>query len=381
MKTATTHPTSPTPTRHPSPPRSGVVRVMIVEDSAVIRELLTCMISRDPRLEIVAVVGSGERALSVMNAVRPDVISMDIRLPGIDGLETTRRVMAESPTPIVVVAANAEAEESRISMNALQAGALAVLEKPVGTTTDALEAFGQRLCTQLAIMSRVKVITRRPIKPLTPIPAPDRAEVRRTNLTPAHTPAPRPHQGQHEMLGVVASTGGPNALVQLFRGLGSDFPLPILLVQHITSCFAKAFVEWLDDVCGLRVVEAADGIRPQPGHIYAAPADQHLVLRARRLRLTDGPLVSMQRPSGTILLQSMAEDLRASALGVVLTGMGDDGAAGLRAIRDAGGHTIAEHESTAVVYGMPAAAAALGAAREQLPLPMIAPRLSDLVNP
>ncbi len=364
----------------PPPPRAGAgaVRVMIVEDSAVIRELLTCVISRDPRLEIVAVVASGERALTALRSIRPDVISMDIRLPGIDGLETTRRIMAEAPTPIVVVAANVEADESRISMGALQAGALSVLEKPLGASGEALELFGARLCTQLAIMSRVKVITRRPMG------GSFRAADGIGKAPPARAapPAlpPRALKTRGEMVGIVASTGGPNALVQLFGALGGGFPLPILLVQHITSCFAKAFVEWLDDVCELDVAEAADGIRPRGGCIYVAPADQHLVLRGRRLRLVPGPLVSMQRPSGTMLLQSMADDLGAASLGVVLTGMGEDGAAGLRAIRDTGGYTIAEHESTAVVYGMPGAAAALGAVEEQLPLPMIAPRLGDLVR-
>lgn len=182
------------------------------------------------------------------------------------------------------------------------------------------------------------------------------------------------------MLGVVASTGGPNALAELMNGLGSDFRLPILIVQHITSGFSTAFASWLNDVCPLQVVQARAGMRAEPGHVYVPPADRHLTLKNRHLCLNHAPLVSMQRPSGTVLFESMAEDLGARAIGVLLTGMGDDGAQGLQAISKAGGHTIVEDESTAVVYGMPGAAVALGAARESLPLHRVALRLRQLAQ-
>jgi len=347
------------------------VRTMIVEDSRVVREFLTHIIGRDPRLEVAAVVTSAEEALRVLHQVMPDVISMDICLPGMDGFIATQRIMAERPTPIVVVAANVGSDDRKITINALRAGALSVLEKPGGSTHEDYESFAERLCTQLAIMSQVKVITQRIGR---------RTQQASTAPSATSVAVPRNSTTSYEMLGVVASTGGPNALVEIINGLDNDFRLPILLVQHITSSFSTAFAAWLDDVCPLRVVQARHGERPGAGHVYVPPADRHLTIHNRRLHLSDAPLVSMQRPSGTVLLRSMAADLGARTIGVLLTGMGEDGAEGLLAIREAGGHTIAEDESTAVVYGMPGAAVALGAVRESLPLHGIAPRLRHLAR-
>src|SRR6266853_3790486 len=211
------------------------IRVMIVEDSRPVREMLEYIIGRDARLQIVASVGSAEEALRQLCEVSPDVISMDIRLPGMNGFEATQRIMSEKPTPIVVVSASVESEELNISMNALRAGALSVMEKPVSTSHRDYAALAGRLCTQLVIMSEVRVIRQR---------------VRRHMGTQATTPAVAaappspvipPTAGTFQMLGIVASTGGPNALVKLLTGLGSNVPVPVLLVQHITPGFLKGF--------------------------------------------------------------------------------------------------------------------------------------------
>lgn len=346
------------------------IRVMIVEDSRVVREFLKELIGRDPRLEVAAAFGSAEEALAQLERVAPDVISMDIRLPGLNGFEATQQIMARRPTPIVVVSASVEAEDLNISMNALRAGALAVVEKPVGLSHKDYEALAERVCTQLAIMSQVKVIRQRIDRGLRFGP-------------PQPTPAARPVSippGPFRMLGVVASTGGPNALAKLLGGLPADFPLPVLLVQHIGGAFLDGFVAWLDGLSPLRARLARDGETPGPGTIYLPPADQHLRVEGGRLAVRGGTTVSQQRPSGTVLLQSMAQALGPAALGVLLTGMGDDGADGLGAVRAAGGYTIAEDESTAVVYGMPAAAVQRGAVCESLPLPEIAPRVLELLG-
>jgi two-component system chemotaxis response regulator CheB len=182
-----------------------------------------------------------------------------------------------------------------------------------------------------------------------------------------------------QMLGIVASTGGPNALERLLNTLPIDFPVPIALVQHITASFQDAFVSWLRDVCPLPVVEATAGLKPLRGVVYVAPANRHLYVARECFRLGDGEPEHIHRPSGTILLESIAKSFDARSLGVLLTGMGDDGAEGLRAIHDAGGYTIAEDESTAVVYGMPAVAVRLGAVSESLPLGEIGPRIVELV--
>jgi two-component system chemotaxis response regulator CheB len=195
-------------------------------------------------------------------------------------------------------------------------------------------------------------------------------------------PLPRPTiaPGPFRLLGLVASTGGPQALLTLLGGLPTDFPLPILIVQHIGETFLQGFAAWLQDNGPLPVAVARDGEVPAAGRVYLAPAQHHLELRAGRLCWAPGSLVSGQRPSGTVLFRSLARELGPRAIGVLLTGMGDDGATGLLEMRQAGAHTIAEHESTTVVNGMPGSACRLGAARETLPLPAIAPHLLDLLR-
>jgi two-component system chemotaxis response regulator CheB len=276
--------------------------------------------------------------------------------------------MSERPTPIVVVSASVEAEDLKITMNALRAGALTVLEKPAGTSHEDYEALAERLCTQLAIMSQVKVIRQRI----------DRKGGPRTALP--RTRVVRGRAGAFRAVGVVASTGGPNALVELLNGLGPEFPLPILLVQHITVSFLGGFVSWLEGVCPFRAVVVRDDEVPAPGKVYIAPPDRHLKVVAGCLRTDGGDPVCAQRPSGTVLFRSMAQGLGPQSLGVLLTGMGEDGAEGLLKVREAGGYTIAEDASTAVVYGMPAAAVRLGAVCESLPLPAIAPRILELIS-
>jgi two-component system chemotaxis response regulator CheB len=343
------------------------VRVLIVEDSLVVRQLLQHIISSDPRLEVAAAVGSAEEALASLERLSPDVISMDVRLPGMNGLQATQQIMARKPTPVVIVSASIEAEDLKISLNALRAGALAVIEKPVGISHADYARLAERLCTQLVLMSQVKVVRQR---------------LGRDLLLPraVRPAAARVQPGPFRLMGIVTSTGGPAALAEVLGGLPPDFPLPILLVQHISATFLEGFVSWLADVAGRPVKLAEEGELARAGTVYLPPADRHLEAVGTRLRLTHAEPVCLQRPSGTVLFQSLARSLGSAALGVLLTGMGEDGAEGLRALREAGGYTIAEDASTTVVYGMPAAAVRLGAVCESLPLPQIAPRLIELVE-
>ncbi|CAA7624929.1 chemotaxis-specific protein-glutamate methyltransferase CheB [Magnetospirillum sp. SS-4] len=344
------------------------IRVLIVEDSLVVRELLKHIIGGDSRFEVVAAVESAEQCLQLLETEAPDVISLDIRLPGMNGLDATLQIMSRRPTPIVVVAAQVDDDELNIAMNALRAGALSVVEKPVGVTHVEFESLAAKLCTQLAIMSQVRVVRQGGNRGLT------------FGSSPLPVPRPEARPGSYDMLGIAASTGGPQALVQLLSGLGEGFPLPILLVQHITSSFLEGFVTWLSGATPFKVGIATEDETPQPGRVYVAPVERHLALIHHRLSILDTPAVCNQKPSGTVLFNSMARELGRKAIGVVLTGMGSDGSDGLLDMHKAGAYTIAEDASTCVVFGMPAAAAKLGAAREMLPLPAIAPRLRDLAG-
>ena len=348
------------------------IRVMIVEDSRVVREHLQFLIGQDPRLEVAAVAGSAEEALRLLHKVSPHVVSMDVRLPGMNGLEATQRIMKEKPTPIVVVAASVDSDDLSISMNALRLGALAVVEKPVGATHRDYKEMADRLCTQLVLMSQVKVVRQRLPQNRPPAPNMPRTAAPSINFRRPSSIPPL------QLAGIVSSTGGPAALQKLLGGLDPRFPLPIGLVQHMADGFLGGFVSWLNCVCPFRVVVAQDGEIPQAGSVYVAPAHRHLCLEHGAWHLDAGRPVSSQRPSGTLLLRSLAQELGPRALGVLLTGMGEDGAVGLKEVRDAGGYTIAEDESTAVVYGMPAAAVRLGAVCESLPLDQIGIRMEQL---
>jgi len=341
---------------------------MIVEDSQVVREFLRLIIARDPRLEVAEAVRSGEEALALLPQLKPDVISLDIRLPGMNGLEVTKRVMAEHPTPIVVVSSDVEDEELKISMNSLRAGALAVVQKPVGLSHGDYDRLAESLCTKLFIMSQVRVIRQR----YSPLSGP--------TIVSSPLAAAKTHSTTPRVLGIVASTGGPSAVVRVLNDLPPDFPAPIILVQHITPGFVQGFVNWLDDVLpNLAVTQATHRVALRPGVVYVAPAESHTVYAGGgTLQLTNEPMLSGQKPSGTMLFRSMGKVLGADGVGVILTGMGEDGAIGLHEMFLAGAYTIAEHESTAVVNGMPGSAVRMGAASAVLPLPDIGPRLATI---
>jgi two-component system, chemotaxis family, protein-glutamate methylesterase/glutaminase len=342
---------------------SKPVRVMVVEDSPTVRTLLCHIIDRDPRLQLASVCGSAEEALASIGDAAPDVISMDIRLPGLSGLDATRRIMAEAPTPIVVIADSIHDTTLGIAMNALKAGALSVVEKPVGPAVPAYQRMAQEIATQLYLMSQVPVIRRRRID---------------TSLTPTVFGQAKSFQSM-TVVGIAASTGGPLALSMILGALPASFPAPILVVQHMGGAFMEGFASWLDTQTPLHVAIASNGEKVEPGRVYVAPGDRHMALASEGFILVtaDAP-VNNQRPAANVLFESMAVYAGAKSVGVLLTGMGEDGARGLLSMRRAGALTIAEHESTAVVYGMPGAAAKLGAATQILTLDTVAPRLLKL---
>ncbi len=338
------------------------IRVMIVEDSPVVREHLRRIICADARFVVAALAGSGEEALSSITRIAPDIITMDIRLPGMQGFDVTRRIMALRPTPIVVVS-GAGSEEVSLTMQALKAGALAVVEKPVAAGHQDYDTIASQLCTQLAIMSEVKVVRQRGVRAM---------HEEREAAPPVTT--------SYRVLGVATSTGGPNALMQLLSGLGHGFPLPVAVVQHMIPAFLDGFAEWLKSVSPLPVEVVKETVAMEAGKVYLAAGDRHLKVKGHFVLADDGPPVGSHRPAGDVLFSSIARSVGVGGIGVLLTGMGEDGASGLRELRAAGGLTLAEDESSAIVYSMPAAAVRLGAVCESLPLTEIAGRLCEIVK-
>jgi two-component system chemotaxis response regulator CheB len=346
-----------------------MIRVLVADDSPTARALLVAILSSDPEIEVVGEAQDGVEAVERTQALRPDVVTMDLRMPRLDGFGATKEIMITAPTPIVIITASMLARDVETSMNALKAGALTVLPKPAGPQDPNFEEGARQLLTSIKAMSQVKVV--RHWRP-TAGPAPAQAEAR---------PAAAPAAVRGRVVALATSTGGPAALHRLLALLPGDFPAPLLAVQHITPGFISGLADWLDKASELRVKVAEDGEPLAPGTVYFAPDDRHLeVAPPATVALARTPPVGGFRPSGTALFESAARVYGAATVAVVLTGMGDDGVEGLRAVRRAGGRVLAQDEKSSVVFGMPAAAAAAGLVDQVLRLEEIAPRLVEFVS-
>lgn len=343
-----------------------MTRVLIAEDSATSRGLLRAILTADPEIRVVAEACDGTEALELTRERRPDVVTMDIRMPHMDGFEATRRIMIEAPTPIVIVSAIVNPREAGDVMGALRAGALAVLARPAGPLTPGFEEESRRFVATVKAMAQVKVVRRWPdLQPRTPVATPAR-------------PAARPDRIHAVAIG--ASTGGPAALARILGDLPGDFPVPILAVQHMAPGFLGGLAAWLETNSSLRVKVAEAGEPLAPRTVYLAPDDRHLeVAAAGVVRLSDAPPVQGFRPSATPLFESLARVHGRAALALILTGMGQDGLAGLRAVHAAGGRVFAQDEASCVVFGMPGVAVAADLADAVLPPGEMAARLQELV--
>ncbi len=341
-----------------------MIRVLVVEDSATVRELLVRILESDPQLRVVGVARDGQEAVALANQLHPDVITMDIRMPRMDGLQATKRIMQQVPTPIVVVSASVESEDLKITFNAIRAGALTVVEKPRGPANPGFEAIRDQLVTTVKLMSQVKVVRRWATGALRH-PTPQR---------------PVPADVRTALVAMAASTGGPGALYQVLRDLPADLPVPIVVVQHISRGFGQGMVDWLNGATRLRVETARQGAALERGQVLVAPDDQHLQVRpdgriALRPRASEKELC----PSADILFGSVAESLGRRSLGVIMTGMGRDGVEGLRRLRAAGGRVLAQDESSCVVFGMPKEAIAAGVVDRVVPLEQMAAAIVEML--
>jgi len=344
------------------------IRVLVVDDSPFMRTAIRRALDRFDDLEVVGDAADGAAALTQVEALRPDAVTMDVNMPGMDGVEAVRQLVAARPTPVVMLSAHTR-QGAAVTLDALHAGAVDFLAKPAGEVS---VNFGQ-VADELAAKLRAAVHTRPSPAAMAPVSLVSLPAVR-PGVSPRPLAAPR-------VVVVAVSTGGPSALTRLLPRLRPDVSFSLVVVQHMPETFTAALAERLDEACPIPVAEAADGDRPVPGKALIAPGGHHLeVDRTGALRLSDKPPVHGCRPSADVTMESAARSLGRRAAGLVMTGMGRDGTAGLAAIRAAGGKTFAQDEASCVIYGMPRSAVEAGVVDEVVALDRIAARLVEVLG-
>ncbi len=343
-----------------------MIRVLVAEDSATVREYLVYLLSEDSSLEVVGTARDGLEVVEQAQRLKPDVIVMDIHMPRMNGLEATRQIMECVPTPIVIVSASTSREEVGLTFEALKAGALTVMDKPGGPDHPRHAESSRRLVETVRLMAEVKVVRRWP---------------RRERPAPPSPPSAKSDR-KIRLIAVGASTGGPQVVAEILAKLPRDLGVPILIVQHIAPGFTEGLAEWLGQMTPLAVKVAEAGESVRSGTVYIArDGFQMGITRDGRIRLAKEMAQDGLCPSASYLFQSVAEAYGRSAIGILLTGMGRDGAASLMRLREAGGVTIAQNEETSVIFGMPREAIRLGAAEYVLSPEQIAGRIRSMVTP
>ncbi|MDD4391626.1 MAG: chemotaxis response regulator protein-glutamate methylesterase [Desulfobacterales bacterium] len=343
-----------------------MIKVLIVEDSQVVRELLTFILSADPAIQVIGTARDGREAVRAVREKKPNVVTMDIIMPNMDGFEATRIIMETTPTPIVIVSASWDPKEVKKTFRAMEAGALTAIEKPVGIAHPNYKKLSKELIRTVKLMSEVKVIRRRPQR---------QSEISGKSTAGMIT-AMAP---ELEVVAIGASTGGPPAIEAILSKLPKDFPAPLLIVQHIAAGFVHGFADWLANASKRSVKIAAHGEYLLPGCAYVAPDDFQMgVGSGRRIILSSSEPENGLRPSVSWMFRSVSEVFGKNAIGVLLTGMGKDGAQELKQMRQRGAVTIAQDRESSVVYGMPGEAVAINAAAYVLSPAEIAKFLSGL---
>jgi len=343
-----------------------MIKVLIVDDSAVARELIEHVLGANPEIEVVGRVRNGLEAIDFLECHRPDVITMDVQMPGMDGFETTRRIMTEHPVPVVIVTAMLDPQADSAIFRTLEAGALVILQKPPGVGHPDHTRAAAELLQTVRLMSEVRVV-RRFIRQATA----------QTRLPPdQHAAAPTV-----KAVAIGASTGGPVVVRSILASLPVDFPVPLLVVQHMADGFISGFADWLDNSSAIRVKLGEQGEGLSPATAYVAPGGLEMgVDESGRISLKPGQQGQSLCPSVSYLFHSMAQRFGKHAIGIILSGMGSDGAQGLKEMRDRGAVTIAQDEESSVIFGMPAVAIRLDAARHVLPPEGIIALLNGMVR-
>jgi two-component system chemotaxis response regulator CheB len=354
------------------------IRVLIVDDSALVRSLLSDILSADPGIEVVGVAGDAHVAREKIKQLNPDVLTLDVEMPKMDGITFLKNLMRLRPMPVIMVSSLTE-RGADVTLDALALGAVDYLSKPKIDLAATLKDYGEELIEKIRIASKasVRALDPRRAAAITVRPA------HTTDAVLAKAPPPKQLRTTDRIIAIGASTGGTEAIKEVLMRLPPDTP-GVVIAQHIPKAFSGPFAKRMNDCCHVTVYEAEDGQQVLAGHAYIAPGDQHLMVvrdgTRYVCRLDDGVPVNRHKPSVDVLFRSVAQNAGRNAIGVLLTGMGKDGARGMKEMLDAGSHTIAQDEATSVVWGMPGEAVSLGAVQHVLALENVANKILSLAD-
>ncbi|RLA07559.1 MAG: chemotaxis response regulator protein-glutamate methylesterase [Gammaproteobacteria bacterium] len=354
------------------------IKTLIIDDSALVRQVMTEILNTDPAIDVVGTASDPYAAREKIKKLAPDVLTLDVEMPRMDGITFLENLMRLRPMPVVMVS-TLTAKGADVTFRALELGAIDFVSKPKLDVASSLKEYGKEIIDKIKIaaIAKVRPLERRQAKS-TPVP-----EKLSADAVIAKSSRPQHFSTTEKIIAIGASTGGTEAIKEVLMALPVTSP-GVVIAQHIPEAFSGPFAKRMNGISALKVVEVSNTQQILPGHAYIAPGNRHLIVvrdGARYLcRLDDGPPVNRHKPSVDVLFRSVANNVGGNAVGVILTGMGDDGAQGLKEIRDAGGSTIAQDEKSSVVWGMPGAAVKIDAANQIVPLDNVANQVMTLVN-
>jgi len=357
------------------------IKVLVIDDSALVRKVLTEILNSDPEIEVIGTAIDPYHAREKIKQLKPDVLTLDVEMPRMDGVTFLKNLMRLHPTPVVMVSTLTEAG-AQVTLEALELGAVDFVAKPKIDLSNSINDYADEIIQKVKTAASVRVEALKIEKtPVTSLDVPDKltadAVLPKLDKMPSHLST------TEKIIAIGASTGGTEAIKEVLKRLPADCP-GIVITQHIPAAFSQPFAQRLNGMSALDVCQAQDGQQILPGHAYIAPGDKHLIVRRSGARfyceLNDGPLVSRHKPSVDVLFRSVAQSVGHNAIGVMLTGMGDDGAKGMLEMKQAGAFNFVQDEKSSVVWGMPGQAVKNGAAELQVPLLNVATKLLEIIK-